>query len=247
MIGPLPRFVLTLDRLDLSSQGEISGPFGGSEHLKGDNNAHRIKHVIARIEFLNALLQEPRVYDRFERWYGEIDPMLTRGDRGDATVLARLLDDFAALVFKEMDLPWRWLTRDLYCAFGVYIINCRTGDPSGIVACFRWADPPAPEVRYSFETLPGESRSAAFQRLTREMLVVQSKLREPISMEQNASRIPADLVQEAQDGVGKYARWFYQKHIRGQSIKSIAKQHKIDRKGVYYGLKQAKKFLSLAE
>jgi hypothetical protein len=79
------------------------------------------------------------------------------------------------------------------------------------------------------------------------MLVVQSKLREPISMEQNASRIPADLVQEAQDGVGKYARWFYQKHIRGQSIKSIAKQHKIDRKGVYYGLKQAKKFLSLAE
>jgi len=72
-------------------------------------------------------------------------------------------------------------------------------------------------------------------------------------------RMPIDLAQEAEKGVGKYARWFYRNRVCQESPYAIAQAYHLQRpdhrqefphcgcyKDVRYGLRQAERLLNLA-
>jgi len=166
------------------------------------------------------------------------------------------------LVFTELKLPWRWLVLDVYAGFVAYI-GARLDPTSALTidAVFLIPNPPAPAVSYTFETLPGETVSAALQRLGREFWQIRARLLSPLPLRPQRGKDPADVVREAYTRVAKYGRWFHQYRVLGESIRRIGKayhteqKHEHDygskgcdcRKNVHYGIQQAKRLLNLVE
>jgi hypothetical protein len=189
--------------------------------------------------------------------YEKVSDVLINNDRDrircyqDTTLngLQRFVED--TLDFPPPQVFPSSLAMSLHSAFWSHVSSLHGGEPEprAISYVLAYSVPHAPEVCLSFKTLPEEDAWSALRRFSQfrqDVESAQSRLESPLRR-MKIDHMLVNLTQEAQDGVGKYAKWFYQGRIRGESVKSIAKQHKIDRSGVYYGIQQAQKFLSLAE
>jgi hypothetical protein len=168
----------------------------------------------------------------------------------------RIAADMVALVVNDLGLRWIWLGIDLYRAFVTHVIGRLRNITQPIVGMVPRGDVPAPRLTCTFSTHPGEMVHAAQQRLRKEIEAVMAHLE---SARPPQGRVPANLEREAQQGVGKYARWLYRHRLCGESIRSLAQRYHTEqrhprpfwqcdcRRGVRYGIKEAERLLGLAD
>jgi hypothetical protein len=129
-----------------------------------------------------------------------------------------IAEELANFVGDELGCPWTWLAaellRALYIKFWEYI------DPD----CQTYADikleyPPAPKFNFRFERPAGEDPS----KLVEEFLAsVEAAIAPILRGEIPRGKVPTNLQEELDKGVGKYARWFFYNKVCGQSIRSHA-------------------------
>lgn len=129
-----------------------------------------------------------------------------------------IAEELANFVGDELGCPWTWLAaellRALYIKFWEYIDpDCQT------YAYIEPEYPPAPKFSFRFERPAGEDP----QKLIEEFLARVEAAIAPI-LEEGIVRgkVPSNLQEELENGVGKYARWFFYNKICGQSIRSLA-------------------------
>ena len=158
----------------------------------------------------------------------------------------RRLQEAVEFVHGTLKLPWNWLALESIQCFQFALIGFATGQ---ILRHDAWAeeiDPLAPEIDVEFHGVPGETVSQALDRLSESFLKGFNELRQPYKDQSiPRGRVPTDDEAEFNEGVGKYARWFYRNCLCGESIRKIGATDGYDRSTVRYGIDEAERLLGL--
>lgn len=160
----------------------------------------------------------------------------------------RLTDEATVFVRDTLQLRWPWLALELIECFGYAVLGFALGRVQRFEGWAEGIEPVAPDVEIEYKTVPGESLSQAIERLTESFIEAIEKITKPQDHESlPRGRIPLDEEVELQDGVGKYARWFYRNRICGESIRHIAVTDEYDRATVRRGINEAERLLGLTQ
>ncbi len=143
-----------------------------------------------------------------------------------------------ALVRDEWKLPWPWLAWELVR----WWLGWLEGAPFGLrqEVQFRtestgW-EHPAPAL--AFRTTPGESIEDALRRCHDEVVA-------PLEAAAAAARLPNGR-RTRSELVRRNTEWWYRRHIRGESLRSIADKDDDKRSLVRHGIEQAHRWLGIA-
>jgi hypothetical protein len=168
-----------------------------------------------------------------------LDELIESSNDLDPTQLA---DEAVILVRDEWKLPWPWLANELIHAWFLIMHNCAFGARSTINY---WIESdelqrPAPAIDFHFMTKPAETISDSYQRFLNEL-----SQRVIVPFQVAAAPLPRGRVTD-ELVAARYVEWWYRKNILRESIRSIADKDDGKRSLVRYGIRQAKRWLSVA-
>lgn len=235
-----PTVQVTLSSTPLFPPPEPPGP----DHLR---------RSATRAAFMEELLKDQRVRELFERW-GQQTGLSEAWSRYEAThdamavamksrtpstrlarqlaaaeatlrrcshrAFGRLPSEAQAFVRDGLGLPWSWVAPELLAAFG--------GFSPGLRWRHDWAFHPGTAAAEFVGPGDRETEQEARGRLKREYLRVDAELRAIF-----ARRAARDRMLSGR--VATYARWFYRHRLRGESIRSLAREYHEQKRHVCAG------------
>lgn len=237
-----------------------------------------LRRWAARAAFVEELLQDARVKDLFRAWgertgFATAWPALraTYQAQAQATHLGKrsqrlerqiaearaalerayrrwwrtpVRGEAEAFVRDQLGLPWRWVVDDLLLSFSTSYTRLKWPIPRGRVTQDpAWAEFVGPN--------PGETEPEALARLKREYLRVRGEVRAICARRASGGSRPS----RSEETIARYARWVYRHRVRGESIRSLAREYHAqtghvcsgdDRPTVRRGIAEAERRLEVA-
>jgi hypothetical protein len=200
---------------------------------------------IFRDAFLALLFQDPRVIARLDQWWQ------STGLRDAAQVMAAAVDDqtvsegrsaidrameqmemmseeYVTFVRDELHLPYGGvivvLLQEL-CERALAVIY-GDGTPAARSSKVYISDPPAPNFRLrGFRKKAGETEHEIVQRLEEHLNAEYARLLELCTVQGHV-----ESGRKRTGEVPRYAHWFYRNRVCGESIRSITKEHHLEKK-----------------
>ena len=178
------------------------------------------------------------VRDRIERIIRELGQNLKDVFAAFASPrVERLTSDLIHLVRDVWRLPYPWLALQLFEVWLYGRLAWLFGAKLSIRVWFEPEEPPAPPLRFVFQTDPARETSVeAYLRFCREAAAVLQQLEN--------QRLPAGK-RRNNEVLERYVDWFYRHRILGESIRHISRTDEADRKEVKDGIREAERILGL--
>jgi hypothetical protein len=152
--------------------------------------------------------------------------------------------DEACQFVTNLGLPWLWLVLWLVDTFNLKIVAMSEWGSVETTLSIRRPDLPPPPCEATFLAEPGETLSNIRRRFNEEL----DRWRQQVAeSDMPRGKRPGRTEEET---LKTYAAWFYRKEVKGESVRSIARdvfgKEQDRRKDIYDGLDRARKLLDLA-